>query len=159
MGSFLYPILSGPAPCGATIVVSKGLPPSSAFPLNRQRGSSLRAPPTLMRETPSLLWQSFIRCHCHITSVQSLSHVQLFATLGTAANQASLNHQLLGAYSWSSSPLSQWCHPTISSSVIPFSSCLKSFPASGSFQMSQLFTSGGQSIGVSTSTSVLPKNI
>ena len=57
-----------------------------------------------------------------------------------------------------SCPLRRWCHPTISSSVVPFSSCLQSFPASGSFQMSQLFTSGGQSIGVSASTSVLPKN-
>ena len=55
-------------------------------------------------------------------------------------------------------PSSWWCHPTISSSVIPFSSCPQSFPASGSFQMSQLFTSGGQSTGVSTSTSVLPMN-
>ena len=55
-------------------------------------------------------------------------------------------------------PLSQWCHPTISSSVIPFSSCPQSFPASGSFQMSQLFASGGQSIGVSASTWVLPVN-
>ena len=55
-------------------------------------------------------------------------------------------------------PLSQWCYPTISSSVIPFSSCSQSFPASGSFQMSQLFASGGQSIGVSASTSVLPMN-
>ena len=55
-------------------------------------------------------------------------------------------------------PLSQWCHPTISSSVIPFSSCPQSFPASGSLQMSQLFTSGGQCIGVSVSTSVLPMN-
>ena len=56
-----------------------------------------------------------------------------------------------------SRPLSQWCHPTISSSVIPFS-CLQSFPASGSFSVSQFFASGGQSIGVSTSTSVLPMN-
>ena len=55
--------------------------------------------------------------------------------------------------------LSQWCHPTISSSVVPFSSRLQSFPASGSFQMSQLFASGGQSIGVSASTSILPMNI
>ena len=55
-------------------------------------------------------------------------------------------------------PLCQWFHLTISSSVIPLSSCLKSFPASGSFQMSQLFTWGGQSIGVSASTSVLPMN-
>ena len=51
-----------------------------------------------------------------------------------------------------------WCHPTVSSSVVPFSSCLQSFPASGSFQMSQLFASGGQSIGVPDSTSVLPMN-
>ena len=58
-----------------------------------------------------------------------------------------------------SCPLSQWCHPTISSSDIPFSSCLQSFPASGSFQMSQFFTSAGHSIGVSASASVLPKNI
>ena len=58
-----------------------------------------------------------------------------------------------------SCPLSPWCHPTISSSVIPFSSCLQSFPASGSFSMSQFFASGGQSIGVSTSASVLPMNI
>ena len=55
-----------------------------------------------------------------------------------------------------SCPLSWWCHPSISSSVIPFSSRPQSFPASGSFQMSQLFASGGQSIGVSASTSVLP---
>ena len=55
-------------------------------------------------------------------------------------------------------PLSRWCHPTISSSVIPFPSCPQCFPASRSFQMSQLSTSGGQSIGVSASTSVLPMN-
>ena len=58
-----------------------------------------------------------------------------------------------------SCPLSQWCHPTISSSVVPFSSHLHSFPASGFFQMSQFLTSGGQSIGVSASASVLPMNI
>ena len=57
-----------------------------------------------------------------------------------------------------SCPLSQWCHPTISSSVVPFLSHLQSFPAWESFQMSQLFTSGGQSIGVSASTSVLSMN-
>ena len=56
-------------------------------------------------------------------------------------------------------PLSQWCHPTISSSVIPFFSWLQSCPASGSFQMSQFFASGGQSIGVSASASVPPMNI
>ena len=63
-----------------------------------------------------------------------------------------------GAYS-NSPPPNQWCHPTISSSVVPFSSRLQSFPASGSFQMSQFFTSGGRNIGVSASTSVLPMNI
>ena len=58
-----------------------------------------------------------------------------------------------------SCPLSRWCHPTILSSVIPSSSCLQSFPASGSFLVSHLFTSGGQSIGALTSASVLPMNI
>ena len=58
-----------------------------------------------------------------------------------------------------SCPSSWWLHPTISSSVVPFSSCLQSFPASGSFPMSYFFTSGGQSIGVSASASVLPMNI
>ena len=70
-----------------------------------------------------------------------------------------VHHQLpsstTGAYS-NSCPLSQWCYPTISSSLIPFSSCLQSFPASGSFPVSQFFTSGSQSIGVSASASVLP---
>ena len=63
-----------------------------------------------------------------------------------------------GAYS-NSCPSSQWCYPIISSSVFPFSSCLQSFPVSGSFQISQLFSSGGQSIRVSASASVLPMNI
>ena len=58
-----------------------------------------------------------------------------------------------------SSPSNQWCYPNISSYVAPFSSCLQSFPTSGSFQMSQFFSSGGQSIGVSASASVLPMNI
>ena len=63
-----------------------------------------------------------------------------------------------GVYS-NSCPLSQWCHPIISSSVVPFSSCLQSFPASGSFQMSQFFASGSQSTGVAASASVLPMSI
>ena len=62
-----------------------------------------------------------------------------------------------GVYS-KSCPLSQWCHPTISSSVVRFSSCPQSSPALGSFQISEFFPSGGQSIGISTSTSVLPMN-
>ena len=63
-----------------------------------------------------------------------------------------------GTYS-KSCPLSRWCHPTILSSVLPFSSCLRSFPASRSFPVSQFFTSGGQSIGASASASVLPVNV
>ena len=63
-----------------------------------------------------------------------------------------------GVYS-NSCPLSRWCHPTISSSVVPFFSHLQSFPASRSFPVSQFFTSGGQSFGVSASASVLPMNI
>ena len=83
-----------------------------------------------------------------------LSCVGLFATPWTAAHQASLSFIV----SWSllnSCPLSQWCHSTISSSVALFSSCPQSFPASASF-LSQLFASGGQSIGASASASVLP---
>ena len=91
-------------------------------------------------------------------SVQSLSRVHLFATPWTAARQVFLSTPTPGACS-NSCPSSQWCHPTISSSVVPFSSCLQSFPASGSFPMSQFFTSGGQSIAVSASTSVIPMNI
>ena len=89
--------------------------------------------------------------------VQSLSHVQLFAIPWTAAHQASLSI----TNSWSLlkvMAIESVMHPTISFSVVPFSSHLQSFPASGSFQMTQLFASGGQSCGVSASTSVLPMN-
>ena len=72
----------------------------------------------------------------------------------TAACQASLS---INKACSNSRPLSWWCHPTISSSLIPFSSCLQSFPASGSFQMSQFFTSGNQRFGVSALASVLPE--
>ena len=92
-----------------------------------------------------------------VVVVQSLSCVWLFATPWTAACQAFLS-PTPGACS-NSSPMGPWCHPTISSSVIPFSSCLQSFPASGSFPMSQLFASGGQATGASASASVLPVNI
>ena len=86
--------------------------------------------------------------------VQSLSRVWLIATPWSAAHQASLSI----TNSRSPCPLNWWCHPTISSSVVPFSSCPQAFPASGSFQMSQFFTSDSQSIGVSASTLVLPVN-
>ena len=84
-----------------------------------------------------------------LSSIQSLSRVRLFATPWITAPTPGVHPNPC--------PLSQWCHPTISSSVVPFS-CPQSFPASGSFQMSQLFAWGGQSIGVTASASVLPKN-
>ena len=96
-------------------------------------------------------------CH-HFSSGQSLSLLWLFGTPRTAVRQAPCPSPTTGAYS-NSCPSGWWCHSTISSSVIPFFSCPQSFPASVSFQMSQLFTSGSQSIGVSASTSVLPMNI
>ena len=93
------------------------------------------------------------------SSVQSLSSVWLFVIQWTAARQAflSITNSTPRVYS-NSRPLSWWCHPTISSSVVHFSSCLQPFPASGSFQMSQFFKTGGQSIGVSGSASVFPMN-
>ena len=123
--------------------------------------SLLVSPPKKVFELASLSknlshWQQ-AWAPTRFSSVQSLSCVRLFATPRTTACQAFLSI----TNSWSSPkpcPLSQWCHPTISSSVIPFSSCPQSFPASGSFQMSQLFASGGWSIGVAASALVLPTN-
>ena len=89
-----------------------------------------------------------------ISSVQSLSHVRLCDPMSCRPPCPSPTPEVYP----NSCPLSRWCHPTISSSVIPFSSCPQSLPASGSFQMSQLFASGGQRIGVSASTSDLPMN-
>ena len=91
------------------------------------------------------------------SSVQLLSCVRIFATPLTTVARPLCPSPTPGVYP-NSCPLSRWCHPAISSSVVPFSSCPQSFPASGSFQMSQLFTSGGQNNGVSASTSVLPVN-
>ena len=87
------------------------------------------------------------------SSIQLLSLVWLFATPWIAAHQASLS-----ITNSDSHPSSQWCHPAISSSVVPFSSCPQSFPAAESFPMGQLFTWGSQSIGVSASASVLLMN-
>ena len=92
------------------------------------------------------------------SSVQLLSHVQHFATPWTAACRPPCPSPPPGAWS-NSCPLRRWCHPIISSSLVPFSSCLQPFPASGSFPMSWFFISGSQSIGVSASASVLPMNI
>ena len=106
-------------------------------------------------------WEVFlhltINSYYLISSVQSLSHVRLFATHGL--QHARLPYSSTPRTCSNLRPLSWWCHPTISSSVIPFSSDLLSFPASASFPMSQFFASGGQSIGVSASASVLPMNI
>ena len=92
-----------------------------------------------------------------ISLVQLLSHVRIFVKPWTAACQASLSITNSRVHP-NPCPLSQWCRSNISSSVVPVSSCPQSFPTSGSFQMSQLFASGGQSIGTSASTSVLTMN-
>ena len=95
--------------------------------------------------------------HKSVISIQSLSCVRLLANPWTAACQAS--QSITNSQNCSNScPSSWWCHPTTSSSVIPLSSCLQSFPASMSFPVSLFFISGGQSIGVSASASVLPMN-
>ena len=97
------------------------------------------------------------RARTPFSSVQVLSHVQLFETPWTAA-KLPCPSPTPRVYS-NSRPSSQWCHLIISSSVGPFYSCPQSLPASGSFPMCQLFTSGGQIIGVSAAASVLPMNI
>ena len=106
-----------------------------------------------------VIFRCLIKCGSFVfVIVKLLSHVRLFATLWTAARQASLSFTIF----WSLlklMSLSQWCQLTIPSSVVLFSSCLQSSPASGSFLMSWVFASGGQSIGTSASTSVLLMNI
>ena len=105
------------------------------------------------------LQHNYTHLSTNIIPVQLLSHGRLFATPWTTHSTPVLPvHHQLPEFT-KTRPLSQWCHPTISSSIVPFSSWPQSFPASESFQMSQLFASGGQSIGVSASTSVLPMNI
>ena len=103
------------------------------------------------------MWKQSRRDLGYTVVVKWLSHVLLFRSHGLQHARPPCPSPSHRACS-NSCPLSQWCHPTISSSVISFSSRLQSFPASGSFQMSQFFTSGGQSIGVSPSASVLPMN-
>ena len=111
--------------------------------------------------------RQLLKCHCqtqeqkrncHRTISVQVSHcqVQLFATRGLQQARLLCPSPTPGVCS-NSCPSSWWCHPTISSSVVPFPSCFQSFPASGSFLMSQFFTSGSQSIGASAS--VLPMNI
>ena len=99
----------------------------------------------------TFILESSVQFNCSIVSASLQPHGLQYVRLpcSSATPRACAN----------SCPSSWWCYPTISSSVIPFSSCLQSFPASGSFQKSQLFTLGGQSIGISASASVLPMNI
>ena len=92
-----------------------------------------------------------------VIGIHLLGCVPFFVNQWTVALQAFLSLTISQSL-LKPCPLSRWCHPTISSSVIPFFSRPQYFPASGSFQMSQLFASGGQSIGVSVSASVLPMN-
>ena len=108
----------------------------------------------LLLNTGTLAYNTWV---IQFSSVQLLSRVQLFATPWIAACQASLSITNSRS-SLNSRPLSQWCHLAISSSVVLFSSCRQSLPASESFPMSQLFTWGGQSTGVSALASFLPKN-
>ena len=96
-------------------------------------------------------WNSSVQFSCLVVSDSLRLHGLQHTWLPSPASAP-------GACS-NSCPLSWWCHPTISSSVVPFSSCLQSLPASGSFPMSQLFTSGSQIIGASASPSILPMNI
>ena len=102
--------------------------------------------------TLHLQWTHF---NSFVVVVLALSHVQLFAT---PMDCRLLCPPLSPRVCSNSCPLSQWCHPTILTSVIPCSFCLQSFPASGSFLIGQLFASGGQCIGTSSSVSVLPAN-
>ena len=116
-------------------------------------------------KTPPRLWkrQSNMKVHSISKDDQLLlfSHsVESNPLQPHGLPHARLPHPSLSPWACSDlCPSSQWCHPTISSSVIPFSSCLQSFPALGSFPVSQFFASGGQSIGVSASASVLSMNI
>ena len=100
---------------------------------------------------PFCCGQTVLQCHCSAGSDSLWAHGLQHARLPfpSPTPEACSN----------SCPLNRWCHPTISSSIIPFSSCLQSFPASGSFPMSQSFTSGGQSSGASAQASLLPINI
>ena len=94
--------------------------------------------------------------HPLLCSVQSLSHVWFFVTPWTATCQASLSFTPTPRACSNSCTLSRWCHPAISSSIVPFSSCFQSFRVSGSFPMSQFFVSSGKIIGTSALASVLP---
>ena len=153
--------------CGYACLSSHQLYPRVPFPPNsRQNVLSLLF---LTIATPTSVIFVLLLCISSIindieqlfillfSSVQLLSRVWLFVTPWSTKRQATLSITNSWVY-LNSSPLSRWCHPTISFSVVPFSSCFQSFPASGSFQISQLFAWSSQNIGVSASASVLPMN-
>ena len=123
---------------------------------------------TLLASFPFFSYLLSVLCPIHLSSQQMISSSSALFSCSAISDSLwpyGLQHTRLlcpppspGVHS-NSCPLSWWCHPTISSSVIPFSSYPQSFPASGSFLISQFFTSSGQSIGASASTSLLPMNI
>ena len=130
--------------------------PSTASPLRRiEAGEMARKREKEAQKNRQKHPSSYFLKKFQLSSVQLLSRVRLCDPMNRSTPDLPVHHQLR-VYSNCSS--SQWCHPAISSSVIPFSSCPQSLQASGSFPMSQLFASGGQSIEVSALTSVLPMN-
>ena len=146
-----------------------GNPLQYSCPENSLRQRSLAG--TVCGITKNWMWVSMHSCTCtielysskwNLNSIQFSSLMQSCPTLCDPMDCSTPGHPCPsptpGLYS-NSCPLSWWCHPTTSSSIIPFSSHLQSFPASGSFQKSQFFASGGQNFGVSASASVLPVNI
>ena len=147
--------------CKAYIVSSSFI--SSSFLLGREVSDPMRSnwDYQITRRMVTFLFHlmawgiSFGFCLWFYSSVQSLSRADSLQPHGLQHARPSCPSLTPRVHS-NSCPLIWWCHPTISSSVIPFSSCLRSFPASGSFQMSHFFISGGQSIGVLASASVLP---
>ena len=112
--------------------------------------------PKLINTIEKIFW-GYLSKEDQFSSVQKLSRVRLFVTPWIATPRPPCPSPTPRVHS-NSCLSSWWCHPAISSSIIPFSSCPQSLPASGSFPMSQLFAWGGQSIGVSASASILPMN-
>ena len=137
--------------CNAEDTGDRGLIPKSGRSPGGRHGNSLQYSCLKNSVDRGAGDYSLVPCSCSVVSYSLPPHGRQHARLLCPSPTP-------GVYS-NSCPSSQWCHPTISSSVIPFSSCPQSFPASWSFPMSQLFTSGGQSIGVSASASVFPMNV
>ena len=140
--------------CPQSLPASESFPMSQLFAWGGQSTGVSALASFLPKKSQGLLVNNCIPC-----SVQ-FSHSVLSDSLwahGLQQNRPPCPSLSPGVYS-NPCPLSRWCHPTISSSVLPFSSCPQSFPASGSFQMSQFFAAGDQSVGVSASMSVLPVN-